>query len=76
MLWPGTLIMMAEFFPKAGVVAYALLAAGGDLGGSVAPQLMGVLADMFGLNVGMVVSAIFPLLGILLLLFLQKKKIK
>lgn len=76
MLWPGTLIMMAEFFPKAGVVAYALLAAGGDLGGSVAPQLMGVLADMFGLNVGMVVSAIFPLLGILLLLFLRKKKIK
>ncbi len=74
MLWPGTLIMMAEFFPKAGVVAYALLAAGGDLGGSVAPQLMGVLADMFGLNIGMIVSSLFPIMGAILLLFLRKKK--
>lgn len=45
MLWPGTLIWMGENFPKAGVAAYALMAAGGDFGASVAPQLVGVLAD-------------------------------
>ncbi len=45
MLWPGTLIAMEENIPHVGVAAYALMAAGGDLGGSVAPQLMGAMVD-------------------------------
>ena len=45
MLWPGTLILMEEKFPNPGVTAYALMAAGGDLGGSVAPQLLGGVVD-------------------------------
>lgn len=45
MLWPGNLILMNEHFPKAGVALFALMAAGGDLGASVGPQLMGVLTD-------------------------------
>ena len=45
MLWPGALIMMEEKIPGAGVTAFALMAAGGDLGASVAPQLMGVVVD-------------------------------
>ena len=45
MLWPGTLIMMEEKFPGIGVAAYALMAAGGDFGASIAPQLLGVVVD-------------------------------
>ncbi|MBQ8893709.1 MAG: MFS transporter [Clostridia bacterium] len=45
MLWPGTLILMEEKFPAAGVTAYALMAAGGDFGGSVAPQMLGAIVD-------------------------------
>lgn len=45
MLWPGTLILMEEKIPNPGVAAYALMAAGGDLGASVAPQLMGIVVD-------------------------------
>ena len=45
MLWPGTLIMMEEKIPHAGVAAFALMASGGDLGASVAPQLLGVVVD-------------------------------
>lgn len=45
MLWPGTLIYSADLLPNAGVVVYALLAAGGDLGGSVGPQVMGSVTD-------------------------------
>lgn len=45
MLWPGTLILMEEKIPGVGVTAYALMAAGGDFGASVAPQLMGVVVD-------------------------------
>lgn len=45
MLWPGTLIMMEEKIPDAGVTAFALMAAGGDLGASVSPQLLGIIVD-------------------------------
>lgn len=45
MLWPGTLILMEEKFPAPGVAAYALMAASGDCGASVAPQLMGIVVD-------------------------------
>ena len=65
MLWPGTLIMMEENVRGAGVAAFALMAAAGDLGASVAPQLLGVIADTSGLQTGMLVCSIFPILGII-----------
>ena len=45
MLWPGSLILMEEKLPQVGVAAYALMAAGGDFGASVAPQLIGIVVD-------------------------------
>lgn len=45
LLWPGTLILMEEQIPGVGVAAYALMAAGGDFGASVAPQMMGIMVD-------------------------------
>lgn len=89
MLWPGTLILMEENVASPGVAAYALLATCGDLGASVAPQLMGVLVDgisaseqaakwgatlgisaeQLGLKVGMLTTAIFPLIGVFVLFF-------
>lgn len=68
MLWPGTLIMMEENIPGAGVAAYALMAAGGDLGASVAPQMMGIIADTSGLRAGMLTCSIFPIAGSLLMI--------
>ena len=50
MLWPGNLILSSEHYPKAGVALYALMAAGGDLGASVAPQLVGALTDIIAKN--------------------------
>lgn len=46
MLWPGNLVVAAERFPTGGVFIYALMAAGGDLGASVGPQLVGVVTDL------------------------------
>ncbi len=45
MLWPGTLIMMEEKIPGAGVAAFAMMAAGGDTGAAIAPQLLGAVVD-------------------------------
>ena len=92
MLWPGTLILMEENYPNLGVTAYALMAAGGDLGGSVAPQLMGIVVDtvsvsnfahnlsntlslsaeQIGMKTGMIISSLFPILGIMLLIYMIK----
>ena len=45
MMWPGSLIVAADRLPQGGVFMYAMMAAGGDLGASVAPQLVGVITD-------------------------------
>lgn len=92
MLWPGTLILMEKNFPHSGVAAYALMAAGGDFGASVAPQLLGVVVDkvsvsswgvqlaasfalspeQIGMKSGMLMAALFPVLGVLLLIYMKK----
>lgn len=45
MLWPGSLIIASDKFPKGGVFIYALMAAGGDMGASIGPQLVGIVTD-------------------------------
>lgn len=98
MLWPGTLILMEDKLPAIGVAAYALMAAGGDFGSSLAPQALGILVDnislsdwaqewgnvlslsaeQVGFKVGMLAAAIFPVLGVFLLIYMKHffKKLK
>ncbi|MBO5737143.1 MAG: MFS transporter, partial [Clostridia bacterium] len=45
MLWPGSLIIASDRIPTGGVFLYAMMAAGGDLGASAGPQLVGVITD-------------------------------
>ncbi len=71
LLWPGTLIVAADRVPTGGVVMYALLAAGGDLGSSVIPQAIGFITDaaivllpggeQTGMRLGMCLGALCPL---------------
>lgn len=61
MLWPGTLILMEEKVPAVGVAAYALMAAAGDFGASLAPQGLGIIVDTISVTewakqVGMALS--------------------
>ena len=46
MMWPGSLIVASDRFPMGGVFMFALMAAGGDLGASVGPQMVGTITDM------------------------------
>ena len=50
MMWPGCLIAASDRFPSGGVFLYALMAAGGDLGASVSPQLVGIVTDIVSAN--------------------------
>ena len=84
--------MMEENVPGVSVAAYALMAAGGDLGASVAPQFLGIVVDkvaessvarelgsglnlaaeQIGLKAGMLVTAIYPLIGTALIIFAMR----
>ena len=50
MLWPGSIITVSERIPTGGVVMFALMAAGGDLGASVGPELVGIITDLVASN--------------------------
>ncbi len=55
MLWPGCLVVASEhYFPKAGVFIFAMMAAGGDLGASIGPQLIGLVTDYATVNPTMI----------------------
>lgn len=58
MLWPGNIIIASERFPESGVLIYALMAAGGDLGASVAPQAVGIITDTVMANPSFVTLAL------------------
>ena len=45
MMWPGSLVVAENRFPAGGVFIFAIMAAGGDLGASVGPQLIGIITD-------------------------------
>ena len=97
MLWPGSLVVASDRYPNGGVLIFALMAAGGDMGASIGPQLVGVITDaavqstrliamasglglspeQFGMKLGMLVGALFPLAALVTYLRIchnQKKK--
>ena len=92
MLWPGTLIYVEEKNENVGVAIYALMAAGGDMGASLAPQFLGIISDKFsltevalkisnifhispeqvGMRTGLLVAGLFPVAGVLCILYMKK----
>ena len=57
MMWPGSLIVASERFPAGGVFVFAIMAAGGDLGASVGPQLVGIITDATAANASAITFA-------------------
>ncbi len=45
MMWPGSLVVASEKMPYAGVFVFAMMAAGGDFGAALGPQLVGIITD-------------------------------
>lgn len=78
-MWPGMYSVAAEKCPRGGTALFALLALGGDLGCMLGPATVGFVSGSFGddLGLGLLVSALFPLLFIvgLILLAVHGKKV-
>jgi fucose permease len=71
LMWPGMLSLTAAGYPSGGVAMFALLALAGDLGCSIGPQFVGIIADRSRLNTGLLAAIIFPVIMLIGLAFLK-----
>jgi len=75
LLWPGTLSLAVDAFPKAGTWMFAIMAATGNIGASAGPAVFGLIADYGGLRAGFMMTAIFPVLTLVaIILFLRLRR--
>lgn len=77
-MWPGSISITSARIPKGGTALFALLALGGDFGGTVGPSLVGlcVKATDNNLQNSLFAGSIFPALLVLCLIIIQKRKKK
>ena len=82
-MWPGVLSLSSERFPGAGTSMFAMLALCGDIGCSVAPIMVGAVTDRLvasdwlpslAMRLGFAVCMVFPVLLMVGLLLLRKRK--
>ncbi|MBQ8882061.1 MAG: MFS transporter [Clostridia bacterium] len=73
LLWPGTLVIAGKRFTTNSAWVFAVLAISGDLGGSIIPSTMGVIADITGLNIAFAIFSIAPLICFVTNLILRAK---
>ena len=88
MLWPGTLIIVGEKYPRSGVGVYALMAVTGDMGCAIVPYLVGILItklqvtnntlffegaiEQTSMRSGLLFATVFPLVALILILILRR----
>ena len=75
-LWPGTFSKASASIKGGGTAMFALLAMAGDLGGSVGPGIVGFVTQRANddLKAGMLSGSIFPVILVLSVLLLRKKR--
>ncbi len=75
-MWPGTLSLASRAYPAGGGALFAIMALAGDVGCTVGPSAVGFVASFFGgdLRTGILVGTFFPLLMVVGLMLLNKKK--
>jgi len=71
--WPGTYSMAARHFPTGGTLMFSILALCGDLGCSIGPWLMGIVANSTTLETGFLVCSVFPAFMVLTAPLLRKE---
>ncbi len=73
-LWPGTISLSSQKCPNGGTAMFAFLALAGDLGGTIAPEIVGSVSELAGgnLKTGLLAAAIFPILLVAGLLAAQR----
>lgn len=76
-MWPGSISITSARIPKGGTALFALLALGGDAGGTFGPSLVGLCTGAGENNIqsGLLAASIFPVLLTVCLLYIRRKRI-
>lgn len=63
-MWPGSISISSSRMPLGGTALFALLAMGGDLGGSVGPVMIGLITENAedNMKAGMLAATVFPVI--------------
>ena len=77
-MWPGSISITSARIPKGGTALFALLALGGDAGGTFGPSLVGLCTGTSNGNLqnGILAATIFPVILTLSVLSIRSKKVK
>jgi fucose permease len=73
-LWPTTLAVAADHYPRGGATMFALLGALGNFGGIFMPWLVGLIADHWGLRWGLASATFCPLIMLVTLQWMRQSK--
>ncbi len=76
-MWPGTFSKASASLKRGGTVLFAFLALAGDLGCSGGPTVVGFISSAFGnnLRIGIGAAILFPVLLLVALFAIRKKKV-
>lgn len=74
--WPGIYSAGARDFPTGSAVMYSVFAMCGDMGCTLGPWVLGIVADNLGLKFGFAAASVFPLVMILATALMIKKDCK
>lgn len=72
-MWPGSISITSARIPGGGTALFALLALGGDAGGTFGPSLVGLCAGDHDIQHGLLAASLFPVLLVLCLLVIRRQ---
>ena len=72
-MWPGSISLTSARIPGGGTALFALLALGGDVGGTLGPSLVGIATSTCSDSIqsGLLAASVFPLLLVVSLLIIR-----
>lgn len=87
MVWPGTISLSAEYFPRGGTAMFAFLAMAGDIGCAAGPGIVGFVSNAVvsvqaasaqlmqsGIRMGILAVIVFPCILLVGIVYLRKRK--
>ncbi len=72
-MWPTVYGIAGEIFTAGGTVMFSMLALGGDLGCTLGPMLVGMVAEFTNIKVGILSSIVFSIIMLISSVVLLKK---
>ena len=75
-MWPGVYSIGGKLFSSGGTAMFSMLALGGDLGCTLGPLVVGMVASQTSVGLGVLLATVFPIIMLVGMLMLNRKERK